>query len=341
MTHKTIVHLVDDTNAGGVTRMLDYIQTAPGMAEIGQHEVLVVQRGRFSAPDVTADTIVSHLSVSWRNLPMLIALRARYAGQTLIHVEHSYTEVFTASHVRNQRRFKALLRTAYSLFDHVVAVSEAQGNWMLQRTLVRAEALKVIPSCVDLAPFLELEPVYGRPRIIGAIGRFDAQKGFDILIEAFRATSNPDLRLRLIGDGADRALLEALAEGDSRISFAGYQADPAAAMATLDAVAMPSRWEAYGLVALEARAAGRPLLVSPVDGLKDHAAQGARVVSGGTLESWQASLEQLAAIGPAMHIETARARAAARASMGATQSLWKELLSSSDATSEDALPAAA
>ncbi|MDV7144007.1 glycosyltransferase family 4 protein [Tropicimonas sp. TH_r6] len=332
MPLKTIVHLVDDTNAGGVTRMLDHIRTAPGMAEIGHHKLQVVKRGRFSAPDISGDIIISHLSVSWRTLPMLMALRARYAGLPLIHFEHSYTEAFTATRVPRQKRFMTLLRTAYSLFDHVVAVSEAQGRWMRQRKLVRADALRVIPSCVDLAPFLTLEPVYSQPRTIGAIGRFDTQKGFDILIKAFRATSNPDLRLRLIGDGVDRTELEALAAGDTRISFAGYQKDPVAAMATLDVVAMPSRWEAYGLVALEARAAGRPLLVSPVDGLKDHADQGARVVSGGTLESWREALEQLASAGPALHIETARARAAARASMYAVHASWKDLLSPREAT---------
>lgn len=326
MTNKTIVHLVDDANAGGVTRMLDYIRTAPGMAEIGHHVVQVVKRGRFSAPDVDADIIVSHLSVSWRNMPMLMALRARYAALTLIHVEHSYTEAFTATRVSNQKRFRTLLRTAYSLFDRVVAVSEAQGEWLERRGLVSAEALMVIPSCVDLSAFLELSPVYSQPRVIGAIGRFDAQKGFDILIKAFRALPNPELRLRLIGDGADRAALEELAEGDARISFVGYQSDPAAAMAKLDAVAMPSRWEAYGLVALEARAAGRPLLVSPVDGLKDHIADGARNVAEHSLDAWRDALTQLAATGPALHIDVARARSAARAAMPMAHERWKALL---------------
>ena len=336
MTQKTIVHLVDDTSPGGVTRMLDFIRSAPGMTEFGQHKVQTVARGRFSAPVISADIIVSHLSISWRNLPMLMALRARYSGLTLIHVEHSYTEAFTAARVPNRKRFFALLRTAYSLFDRIVAVSEAQGGWMRRRALVRAEALKVIPSCVDLAPFLALKPVYSQPRIIGAIGRFDTQKGFDILIKAFRATSNPELRLRLIGDGESRAELEALASGDDRISFVGFQSDPAAAMATVDIVAMPSRWEAYGLVALEARAAGRPLLVAPVDGLKDHAEEGARLVSGGTLESWKSALEQISSAGPALHIETARARAAARGSTRAVLARWKELLSTEDVTRDDA-----
>ncbi|MEM8729126.1 MAG: glycosyltransferase [Pseudomonadota bacterium] len=326
MSRKTIVHLVDDTTAGGIMRMLDYIRTDPAMADLGQHEVVSVKRGQFSAPAVSADVIVSHLSVCWRSLPMLIALRARYAGQTLVHIEHSYTEAFVAARVRNQARFKTLLRTAYALFDRVVAVSAAQGEWLSRRGLVSAPTLTVIPSCVDLVPFLALEPVYRRPRVIGAIGRFETQKGFDTLIRAFRSAPDSELRLRLIGDGSDRAHLHDLAKGDSRISFVGYSADPASVMAGLDAVAMPSRWEAYGLVALEARAAGRPLLVAPVDGLKDHIVAGAKVVPGGSLAGWQGALTQLACAGPALHIDVTRARAEARATMADTPVLWKNML---------------
>lgn len=328
MSPKTIVHLVDDTTAGGVMRMLDFIETNPAMARLGRHRVQVVARGRLAAPQLDAEIIVSHLSVSWRNLPMLVGLRARHADRTLIHVEHSYTAAFTGLKVRHKTRFFALLRTAYSLFDRVVAVSEAQGRWLVGRGLVRRETLAVIPSCVDLAPFLALPARYGAPRVIGAIGRFDEQKGFDTLIRAFRQTDNPDLRLRLIGDGADRALLEELATGDHRISFHGHSNDPAAVMEALDIVAMPSRWEAYGLVALEARAAGRTLLASPVDGLKDHIAAGAREVPGGTVEGWRQAIEQASTAGPALHIGVARARSAAAESFAAVPQLWADMLAS-------------
>ncbi|SNS51950.1 glycosyltransferase [Tropicimonas sediminicola] len=326
MSPKTIVHLVDDTTAGGVMRMLDFIETNPEMARLGSHRVQVVARGRLAAPQLDEEIIVSHLSVSWRNLPMLVGLRARYADRTLIHVEHSYTGAFTGLKVRHRTRFFALLRTAYSLFDRVIAVSEGQGRWLAERGLVREEALAVIPSCVDLAPFLALPGRYGAPRIIGAIGRFDEQKGFDTLIRAFRETADPDLRLRLIGEGADRAALEELASGDSRISFHGYSSTPAAEMAKLDMVAMPSRWEAYGLVALEARAAGRALLVAQVDGLQDHIEGGARAVAGGTVEAWREAIETACKTGPALHIGIAWGRISAADVQRTTPELWAKLL---------------
>ncbi|WP_138466176.1 glycosyltransferase [Poseidonocella sp. HB161398] len=292
---QTVLHLVDDRNPGGVTRYLDFIAADPAMSRLARHEIRHVSRSRPAATDLSgADVIVSHLAISWRGLPGLIALRARTADRRLIHVEHSYSAGFTAHNVRSRRRFRTLLKTAYALFDQVVAVSGTQGRWLERRGLVAPEALTVIPPCVDLAPFRALPRPEGPLRVLAAIGRFDRQKGFDLLLRAFREVPGPELRLHLIGDGPERARLEEIAAGDPRIVFKGFAEDVATALAGADAVAMPSRWEPYGLVALEAMAAGRPLLAAPVDGLCDHAAAGAIAVAEQTPAAWREAILALA-----------------------------------------------
>jgi len=290
-----IVHLVDDIAAGGVMRLLRTIETCPTLAAQADHDVVPVRRGFLAPPRLTASIIVSHLSVSWRTLPGLMALRAACPGATLIHVEHSYSRGFAAHRVTAPARFRTLLRTAYALFDRVVAVSAEQGRWMTERGLVDPAALAVIPPAVRTDAFASLPDAPARPRVIGAIGRFDAQKGFDILIRAFRRIGDPTLELRLVGDGPERARLVALAGGDRRIRFPGFAEDPAAALGSVDAVVVPSRWEPYGLVALEARAAGRPVMVADVDGLRDQAAEGAVAVRGHGTDVWRDALSDLVA----------------------------------------------
>ncbi|MDK3020146.1 glycosyltransferase [Pseudodonghicola flavimaris] len=287
-----IAHLIDDTNPGGVTRYLDFIARDPDMAELAEHRIVPVPRNRPTAVPVEADIVVSHLTISWRGLPGLMLLRARHSGQPLIHVEHSYSAGFAAANVTAPGRFRRLLRCAYALFDRVVAVSQAQAGWLAQRELVAAGALTVIPPCVDLSVFRAMKAPSGPVRSIGAIGRFDRQKGFDLLIRAFRALPDPDLRLRLIGDGPERVVLEALADEDPRIHFTGFTADPAAELSRCDAIAMPSRWEPYGLVAQEARAARRPVLCSAVDGLGD-AGRGLSPVADGSISAWISALVHL------------------------------------------------
>lgn len=306
MSLPRIVHLVDDTTAGGVMRVLDHILSAPQMAQTGNHSLICVDRGRILLGQIKADIIVSHLAVSWRAMPMLVALRTRHPMTPLVHVEHSYTEAFVAANVTRKRRFAALLRTGYGLFDRVVAVSKAQGQWLVKMGAVRPSALTVIPSCVDLSAFRNLAPAQAPVRVVGAIGRLDRQKGFDTLISAFRRNSSPDLVLRIYGEGSESESLRDLAKDDPRIQFMGFSADPVAAMAAVDLVAMPSNWEAYGLVAIEALAAGRTLLVSGVDGLADHIPHGAQVVKGNSVMAWHNALEGIAQehapVFPAPHV---------------------------------------
>lgn len=294
MVRPGIIHLVDDTTAGGVMRVLDHIMSAPEMAALGDHRVLPVQRNRLRLPAIDADVIVSHLAVSWRAVPMLAALRLRHPKTVLVHVEHSYTEAFVALNVANKRRFATLLRVAYGLFNRVVAVSQAQGKWLLDSGAVKADALSVICSCVDLSAFRALARPAPRVRVIGAIGRLDRQKGFDTLIKAFRQTRSPNIALHIYGEGDEAQALSVLAEGDPRIQFMGF-VDPLAAMENVDAVVMPSRWEAYGLVAIEALSARRKLLVADVDGLRDHIAFGATAIGAQTVSAWQQGLEVLLA----------------------------------------------
>ncbi|MFY0634938.1 MAG: glycosyltransferase [Vannielia sp.] len=294
MTRPRVLHLVDDATAGGVMRVLDYLVNAPELAAQAEHALRHVTRGSLRLGHLPADMIVSHLAVSWRTLPMLALLRLLNPRARLVHVEHSYTEGFVAHCVSRKRRFALLLRTAYRLFDRVVAVSAAQGAWLTRSRAVAPAHLAVIPSCVDLTDFRSLPAPSGPVRTIGAIGRLDPQKGFDTLIAAFRAVERPDLALHIYGEGPEEGRLRALAEGDPRITFKGFAPHPRDAFAAVDAVAMPSRWEAYGLVAIEARAAGRALLIHEVDGLTDHQPLGVHTAGDCSASAWTALIETLA-----------------------------------------------
>jgi len=269
MTKKKILHLVDDTTAGGVMRMLDHLMTRPDLSDAVEQKVLKVKRTAFSWGKLKADVIVSHVVPSWRSLPAFSALRAMHVGTQLVHVEHSYTRAFTSLNVPDKRRFFAMLRVIYSFFDQVIAISYAQSDWMKERHLAASEKLTVISPAVDLERLSRKMTPPKSKTTIGAIGRLEWQKGFDILIQGFRATRAPKARLLIFGEGSQRSYLEELAEGDSRIELRGHVEDPAEAYQAVDIVAIPSRWEAYGLVLDEALAAGRAVIASKVDGLRD------------------------------------------------------------------------
>ena len=196
-----ICHLIDDTSPGGVMRMLDFIQGSSKMLTLGTHDTIRTSAGLARAPKLTANIIVSHVVLSWRNLPFFLSLRARNRHATIIHIEHHYSASFEAIDVKSPARFRAMLRLSMSVFDHVVTISAAQHAWLCESVGIAADALQMIPSCVALDDFLAIDPPNRKIRRIGAIGRQHAQKGLDVLIPAFQAAALENVTLDIFGDG--------------------------------------------------------------------------------------------------------------------------------------------
>jgi glycosyltransferase involved in cell wall biosynthesis len=168
-----------------------------------------------------------------------------------------------------------------------IAVSDAARKWAMQDLRIAPERIRVLYNAVDVDRFASPHPA-ARVRVrgefalgddtpvIGLIGRLDvAQKGQDVMIRAMSAvrTHRPDAVLLLVGDGPDRARCEALVEQfklDRAVRFAGHRRDIADILAALDVAVVPSVCdEGLPFVAIEATAAGRPVVASNSGGLPE------------------------------------------------------------------------
>ncbi|WP_323765908.1 glycosyltransferase [Marinovum sp.] len=134
----------------------------------------------------------------------------------------------------------------------------------------------------------------GGPPHLTFVGRLAAVKGVPVLLEAlsFLREELPELRVTLIGDGAERARLEqdAAALGLAEVvEFAGYrsQSEVAQALKDTDALVLPSFAEGVPVVLMEAMAAGRPVIATSVAGvseLVEHGESGFLVPPGDALK---------------------------------------------------------
>ncbi|MEA5473892.1 glycosyltransferase family 4 protein [Synechococcus sp. CCY9201] len=218
--------------------------------------------------DWNPDLLVWHKACSWKGLPSLIRHRVRRQ----ILFEHHYCAGFERHNVPSTLRFRTMLRLSYAAMEQVVAVSRAQRSWLETAHLISPSRSRVLLSSRTVDDFLVLpapDPALGRPLTLLAYGRLTPQKGFDRLLRALRHLPGGGLRLLLVGDGPQKQELEALAAADPRVELLGARKDIPALLAQVDAVVIPSRWEPWGNVCLEARAAGRPVIVSDVDGLPE------------------------------------------------------------------------
>jgi len=111
-------------------------------------------------------------------------------------------------------------------------------------------------------------------RIVGVVGRLRVEKGHALLLNALPLVLKavPDATLLVVGDGPDREVLLAQARALGvmpRIVWTGERSpeDVLALYGLMDVVAVPSRFEGFGLSAAEAMAAGRPVVGTRVGGL--------------------------------------------------------------------------
>lgn len=277
--------------SGGIRPTLRSLADSP-LGKRHSFAVAGVSELAASLQDWNPDLLVWHGACSWRGLPRLLAHRRRRQ----ILFEHHYCAGFERYNVPSTRRFRTMLRLCYGAMDKVVAVSRAQSLWMEEARLVPPSRTRVLLSCRTLDDFLSL-PLPGspesRPFTLLAYGRLTPQKGFDRLVRALRLLPTNQLRVLLAGDGPQATELTALAEGDPRIELLGPRNDIPALLAAADAVVIPSRWEPWGNVCLEARAAARPVVVSGVDGLPEQVQGCGLVVDGESESALAASVEAL------------------------------------------------
>lgn len=205
-----------------------------------------------------------------------LGIHRRY-GVPLIVTSHGETLGDDNSVYARSALLRRGLRDAVAAASAVTAPSEYVLADLRTRFGLAEHAAGVIPNGVGPAP--HLAPVARRPDLIVAVGRLGRMKGFDLLIDAFAEADLPDVQLEIVGEGPERAALQeriARAGLSDRIRLVGQAtADGVAAhMAAATVVVVPSRSEAFGIVALEAWRAGAPLVMTSRGGAAEFVRDG-------------------------------------------------------------------
>ncbi|MEM6613626.1 MAG: glycosyltransferase [Cyanobacteria bacterium P01_C01_bin.72] len=261
-----IWHLIGDKRAGGSNRLVKQL-TSSLLEKKFNFAVLRIEEAKAKLKYHLPQAIIFHYPCAWKYLADLWLFKQH--TQLYIY-DHHYCQGFEQHQVSSQCRFRLMLRMAYGLADGVVSISSAQRDWMLGNKLVKPEKIRTIFSASPIEEFLNIPAKSpGKPLKIGAFGRFAPQKGFDLLITAFSNLSPAEFQLHLGGYGQDEQLIQDLAQDLPQVKLLGAITNVPDFLADCDAIAIPSRWEPWGLVCLEAKAAGKPVVAFAIDGLSE------------------------------------------------------------------------
>lgn len=157
-----------------------------------------------------------------------------------------------------------------------VAVSQYVSDFISRIAPASSNVIHVVRNGVDADHFAPRPRVgredaeSGRPFKFAVVCRLEPWKGVGLAIEALELM--PDAHLDIVGEGSERARLEAdvSARGlNSRVKFLGYCSDPRDAVDAADAIVSGSRDEPLGLSVLEALAMARPVVAFASGGIPE------------------------------------------------------------------------
>ena len=253
-------------------------------------------------------TIAARLQAAGVAVTLLGAGRARAArrlsaalADARVEIVHAHDRPSTLLAALARPPAAAFVRTVHNRFEPPAgrgARARAAASFMAEQLLVRRYCdaacypshdlagrfyrwhaplvRRVIPNGVPPRDAVRPARPADLPRdgiVFGAVGRLSREKGLDVALRALASPSAPrDARLVVLGRGKLRPSLEAeglaLGLGD-RVQFLGYREDVGAYLAHLDALVLPSRHEGLPFAALEAMAAGCPVVAARVGGVPE------------------------------------------------------------------------
>lgn len=148
----------------------------------------------------------------------------------------------------------------------------ARSQLMFHTPAEHWDRLHIIHCGVDPARYAGKSTTTPQETRLIFVGRIAPVKGLRLLIEAMNTLADelPHLKLTIVGDGEDRALIEDLAKplGD-RVHFTGYlsQDEVVGALASADIAVLPSFAEGVPVFLMEALASGKPVIATQVAGV--------------------------------------------------------------------------
>src|SRR5689334_16860563 len=203
------------------------------------------------------------------NAPSLSMLALNIAEGPIVATFHTSTTKSLTLSV-----FQGILRPLHEKIVGRIAVSDLARRWQMEA--LGSDAVE-IPNGVDVASFADASMLDGYPRpgrTVLFLGRFDeSRKGMPVLLSALPKLVErfADIEILIVGRGAEDALREQAGELASHLRFLGQvdDATKASAMRSADVYCAPNLGgESFGIVLVEAMAAGTAVVASDLDAFR-------------------------------------------------------------------------
>jgi glycosyltransferase involved in cell wall biosynthesis len=238
--------------------------------------------------------LVVHAHLTWAQLFTVFASLG--LGITLVCTEHS-----TSNRRRRLPMVRYVERVFYSAFHEIICISAGVHASMLKWLGSNAsERLRIIHNGARNYPSVSRPRLNGRKARLVSIGSLTEKKNFATAIKAVARVRDQIEKYVIIGRGEEHDKLAAIIAEEGLldvVELVGWQDDPSPWLYTADIQLIPSRWEGFGLVAVEGMSTGLPIVASDVDGLREVVAASGHgslfVQNPLSVEAWGSGIETM------------------------------------------------
>ena len=162
--------------------------------------------------------------------------------------------------------------------DQLITLSEQETGDAIRLKLAKSDKIKSISNGIPLEALSNIDrtPDHWKKEsfTIGIAGRLASEKGHRLLLQCFHriVAKHEQLVLKIAGAGPLEQELKQLTKDlnlEDKVEFCGFQKDMALFLKDLDLFVLSSHYEGFGLVLIEAMAAGLPVVATDVGGVRE------------------------------------------------------------------------
>lgn len=217
-------------------------------------------------PKLKPDLVISFMEYS--NIVTIFSKKLSCVKPPIIISEHTYDN----AHLDQRMRWlkSVLIKRYYNKADKIIAVSKGVYDSLVKNYGVFKNKITVIYNGVDLKCIQNaskedlVTKVNNNVPMIVSCGRLSSVKNYPLLLDAFsRVQKEIKSRLLIIGDGEEKKSLEKLCQKlgiKDAVTFVGFQENPFKYITKSDIFVLPSNYEGFGNVIIEAMACGVPVI---------------------------------------------------------------------------------
>ena len=294
MSKIKILHLINSMNPGGAENLLKFQIPFYDLNKFDIHIGYLVGDGsllkdeqKIKVIDFSHNGKFNYLSIfnirryiKKNNIQILHQhlIQSNILGKLILFTYSKAKSISTRHYAysnKDSRLINKIEKKIISFDDKIICISNYVKDY-LKKTGIPDHKLEVIYNGIDLSIYEKLTRISENFFTVGTVGRLDTQKGIDTLLYSFKKvlSKKESIKLEVIGEGPLKTEYISLSEElgiSQNVTFLG-KLDPEEVreqMRKWDLFVLASRWEAFGMVLIEAAAMGLPIIATNVEAIPE------------------------------------------------------------------------